>query len=144
MPFVFIFLGLLFLVVAVRGTQGQMFTLLKSEFVGTNSFVPWASSIVVLGLIGYARPIRPITDSLIGLILLVILLANHGGFFTQFNNAIRNPVAPAAGQSSGGLSSAQINAGAAVTSGVTSQTVINPSTGGLITNNPWTQVAPVY
>lgn len=91
MPFVFIVLGLVFLVTAIRGTQGQMFALVKSEFVGTNSFVPWASSILILGAIGYAKPVRPVTDAMIGLILLAMLLGNKGGFFAKFNDAIRNP-----------------------------------------------------
>lgn len=94
MPFVFVVIGILFLVVAVRGTQTQMFALLKSEFVGTNSFVPWAAAILILGAIGYAKPIKPIADAMIGLIILVMLLANKGGFFSQLNAGINNPVAP--------------------------------------------------
>lgn len=96
MPFVFVIIGLLFLITAIRGTQNDMFALVKSEFWGTNSFVPWAAAIFILGAIGYARPVRPIADAMIGLVILVMVLANKGGFFTAFNNAIRNPVAPAA------------------------------------------------
>lgn len=95
MPFVFAVLGVLFLIVAINGTQATLWSLLKSEFVGTNSFIPWASAIIILGLIGYAKPVKPIADGLIGLILLALILANKGGFFAQFNNALRNPVAPA-------------------------------------------------
>lgn len=100
MPFVFILIGLVFLVTAVRGTQSAMFTLLKSEFVGTNSFVPWVSAILILGAVGYAKPIRPVADAMIGLVILAMVLANKGGFFTAFNQAIRNPVAPAVDTSS--------------------------------------------
>ena len=91
MPFVLLILGMLFLVVAIRGTQGTFFTLLKSEFVGNNSFVVWGAALVILGLVAYIRPIRPAIQALMGLILLVIFLANKGGVFSQFNNAIRNP-----------------------------------------------------
>jgi hypothetical protein len=94
MPFVFIVLGLLFLVVAIRGTQAAMFGLLKDELWGSNSFVPWAAAILILGALGYARPVRPIADAMIGLIVLVMLLANKGGFFGQLNAALRNPTAP--------------------------------------------------
>jgi hypothetical protein len=94
MPFVLIVVGILFLVVAIQGTQATMFSLLKKEFVGTNSFVPWAAAIIILGLIGYAKPVRPITDAMIGLVLFVMLIANKGGVFAQFNNALQNPVAP--------------------------------------------------
>lgn len=94
MPFVFVVIGLLFLVVAIRGTQAEMFALLKSEFVGTNSFVPWVAALLILGSLGYAKPIRPITDAMMGLIILVMILANKGGFFAAFNRQIDNPTAP--------------------------------------------------
>lgn len=95
MPFVFIVIGILFLVVAIQGTQAQLVALLKSEFVGSNSFLPWAAAIVILAAIGYAKPVRPIADAFIGLIILVMILANKGGFFTALNNQIHNPTAPA-------------------------------------------------
>lgn len=95
MPFVLIALGILFLVVAVQGTQGSLFALLKSEFVGTNSFIPWVAAFVILGLAGYIKPIRPITHAFLALLFLVLVLVNGKGFFAQFNNAIKNPVAPA-------------------------------------------------
>lgn len=96
MPFVFVILGLLFLITAIRGTQNDMFALVKSEFWGTNSFVPWAVAIFILGAIGYAKPVRPIADAMIGLVIVVMVLANKGGFFAKFNEAIRNPTAPTA------------------------------------------------
>jgi hypothetical protein len=96
MPFVFLFLGMLLLVTAIRGTQGDLFALLKSEFVGKSSFFPWAAAIIILGAIGYIRPIRPISDALIGLVILVIILANKGGVFAQFNTALSAPVTPSA------------------------------------------------
>jgi len=95
MPFVLIALGLLFLVVAVQGTQGSLFTLLKSEFVGTNSFIPWVAAFVILGLAGYIKPIRPLAHAFLALLFLVLVLVNGKGFFAQFNNALKNPMAPA-------------------------------------------------
>lgn len=94
MPFAFAGLGLLFLVVAIRGTQEEMFRLLKSEFVGPRSFIPWVASILVLGAIGFIKPIRPITDALIGLVILAIILQDKGGFFQKFVDQLSNPVAP--------------------------------------------------
>jgi len=94
MPFVFVIIGLLLLVVAIRGTQNDAFTLLKSEFVGAHSFLPWAASILILGAIGYARPVKPVADALILLVVLVILLKNGGGFFARLNDAIAHPTAP--------------------------------------------------
>lgn len=140
MPFVFIILGLLFLVVAIRGTQAQFFALLRSEFVGANSFVPWASAIVILGLIGYARPVRPVTDALIGLIILAMLLANRGGFFAQFNSALRNPVAPDAS----GSAPASGLAGTTYSPAFTPANATPASTGGTAGGGAGTSLVPIY
>ena len=94
MPFVLLALGILFLVVSIKGTQGDLFDLLKSEFAGSNSFIVWASALIILGLLAYIKPIRPIVHAFMVLLVLVLVLANHGHFFTQFNQAIRNPTAP--------------------------------------------------
>lgn len=96
MPFVLLALGILFFVVSLQGTQGSLFTLLKSEFVGTNSFVVWAAAFVIIGLLGYIKPIRPITHAFLVLLLLVMVLTNGKGFFSQFNSALRSPVTPTA------------------------------------------------
>jgi hypothetical protein len=91
MPFVLFLLGVLFLVVAVRGTQAQFFDLIKSEFTGANNFLIWVLAIVILGLmIGYLKAVRPIAHAMIGLIILVMIIANKG-VFARFNEAFRNP-----------------------------------------------------
>jgi hypothetical protein len=109
MPFVFVVVGLLFLVVAVRGTQDALFSLLKTEFTGTGSFIPWAAAIFILGAVGYAKPIKPIADAMIGLVLLAMILNNKGSIFKQFETQIANPTAPnvsASSSSAGSASSA--------------------------------------
>lgn len=113
MPFVLLAVGILFLVVAVKGTQGDFYALLKSEIVGTNSFIPWIAAIIVLGLAGYIKPIRPITHAFLVLVILVMVLANGGKVFGQFNQAVANPVAPSGGSAGSGVpSSAQVAADA--------------------------------
>ena len=94
MPFVLLFIGVGFFVIAVRGTEKQAVALLKSEFIGANSFFPWISSIIILCALGSIKTIRPITDSFVGLVILVMLLKADNGFFAAFNQQIRNPVAP--------------------------------------------------
>lgn len=103
MPFALLALGILFLVVSIQGTQAGLFSLLKSEFVGTNSFIPWIAAILILGLLGYIKPIRPITHAFIALIFIVLVLANGTGFFSRFNSAIKNPVSPPQGNISGSI-----------------------------------------
>jgi hypothetical protein len=102
MPFVLIILGLLLLIVAIRGTQGDAFSLIKSEFTGTNSFVVFASAIAILGALAYIKPFRPIGFAMIGLIVLGMILTDKGGFFAKLNDALRNPVAPSTGSAIGG------------------------------------------
>jgi hypothetical protein len=93
MPLVFLIVGVLFIVLARNNTHHDFEQLLKSEFTGSQSFLVWASAIVILGLIGFFKPVRPITDALIGLIILVLIIHNSGAF-AQFNSAIRSPIAP--------------------------------------------------
>ena len=85
MPYALVILGVLLLVTAVRGTQGDLWSLLKSEFSGTNSFVVWASAFLILGMIGYIKTVRPATDALMMLVLFALIVKNRGGFFDQFN-----------------------------------------------------------
>lgn len=94
MPFIFLGLGLLFFVVAVRGTHGDFFALLKSEFTGPNNFVVWAMAFVMIGAVGFWKPARPVAVGFIILLFLVLVLTQGVGFFDKFNAAIKNPVAP--------------------------------------------------
>lgn len=94
MPFVFIVVGIGFVVIAIRGTQATAFQLLQSEFSGANSFIKWALAIFILGALGYIQTIRPVTRALLALVLLVIFLVNGKGLFAQFNAQIAHPTAP--------------------------------------------------
>ncbi len=95
MPFVFVILGLLLIVVAVRGTHGDAFKLLQDEFSGQKSFVVFAAAIMILGAVAYIKPLRPVALPMILLVFLAMFLGNKGGFFKQFNDAIRSPSSPA-------------------------------------------------
>jgi hypothetical protein len=97
MPFVFLIFGILFLVVAVRGTQDAFFGLIRDEFTGPGNFVVWVLAIIVLGALGYIRAIRPVADAFVGLIILAMVLNNKGGVVTQFQQAVKNPVSPPGG-----------------------------------------------
>lgn len=93
MPFIFLVIGILFLVLARNGTQNQFENLLKGEFTGNQSFLVFASAFVILGLIGFWKTARPVTDAFIGLIFFVLIVSNKG-FFQKLNDGLRNPVAP--------------------------------------------------
>jgi hypothetical protein len=134
MPFVLLLVGILFFVVALQGTQGSLFSLLKSEFVGTNSFVVWAAAFVIIGLLGYIRPIRPITHAFLVLMLLVLILTNGKGFFSQFNAALRSPVAPASAASS--TSSSASSSPGAIAAPVSSSNFLGNALPDVLTGAP--------
>lgn len=87
MPLFILLVGLLLVATGINGTTGTLFSLLKSEFTGRNSFVPWAASIVALGSIGYIPGAKAIANSLLAL-LFVILFLTKDGFFDQLSAAI--------------------------------------------------------
>jgi hypothetical protein len=83
MPFVLFIAGLLLIVSVVRGKTDLLYTLIKNDFTGTNSFVPWIVSIFFIGALGYVPSIRPITNAFLVLVIIVLFLSN-GGFFAKF------------------------------------------------------------
>ena len=95
MPFILVLFGILFVVAGVRGTWRDFLNLLKGDFVGANNFLFWLVAIVAIGSLGYIPRVRPISDALLVLVILVIFLA-HKGFFGQFQGVIKSTeVAPA-------------------------------------------------
>jgi hypothetical protein len=98
MPFIFLIVGLMILVIGVRGQSNTAITLLQSEFTGANSFIQWFLAIMILGLAGYYRPIKPVTDGLIGLVILAMVLneQSQNNIFGALEQAFQNttPSAP--------------------------------------------------
>lgn len=124
MPFVLIFIGLLLTVAGVRNTQsdynGQpgLFTLLKGDFSGNNSFSNWVVGVVAVGSLGYVKELQKFSNYFLALIFLVLLLAEEnanggGGFFGQFNKAIKRgltqtPTPPESGINTASVTGATI------------------------------------
>ena len=77
---------------AIRGTlttSGStpgLFTLIIGDFTGQNNFLIWLAAIVGIGAIGYIKPIKPVANAFLGLVILVLFLS-HKGFFAQFVSA---------------------------------------------------------
>jgi hypothetical protein len=90
MPLALLFVGILFVVIAYRGKQGDAAALLAEEFRPPNGFIQWGAAIGILAALGYVPVIRPIMRGMIGLVILVMLVSNRG-FFSQFNNQLRAP-----------------------------------------------------
>lgn len=83
MPFLFIIVGVVFAISAVRNTTDQLTSLLKSDFTGNNNFVYWLLSILVIGAVGYIPDLKPVSRAFLVLVVIVLFLKN-GGVFSQF------------------------------------------------------------
>ena len=107
MPLALILLGVLFLVAAVRGDKcnGQqcsdlLFETLKDDFTGPNNFIYWGIALWIIGAAGYYKPLKPLSNAFLGLVILVLFISNRG-FFQKFMEQIQSTTvtAPSANQS---------------------------------------------
>lgn len=73
----FLFVGALFLIAAWKKKHKELFALLKDDFTGDGNFFYWVLAIIALAALGTFRPIRPVTDAFLGLVILVIIIAPY-------------------------------------------------------------------
>jgi len=88
MPLALLVIGIIFLVAAIRGTQDDLFDILKDDFAGSNSFLIWGLAFFIIGAAGYYRPLLPLSRAFMVLIVVVLFLSNQG-FFNKFMAQIR-------------------------------------------------------
>jgi hypothetical protein len=91
-PFVFLITGLLFIVAGVRGKSSDLLTLLKGDFTGSNNFIYWFISILVVGAIGYIKDLQALSRAFLVLVIIVLFLYTDKkgkDFFTQFQSAVK-------------------------------------------------------
>lgn len=88
MPFVLIITGVVLLVAAVRNTQQYLFLLLAKDFTGTDNFIYWLVSLLIIGAVGYIPRAKPISVGFMTLVILVLFLKKGTGFFDKFNQQI--------------------------------------------------------
>jgi hypothetical protein len=93
MPFAFIIVGLVLLVSGVRNTTGQLETLVKGDLTGQNSYIRWMFAILVIGALGYIKPIEPVSRMFLVLVVIVLILSNKG-VFASFSSQLFSPVKP--------------------------------------------------
>jgi hypothetical protein len=81
MPFALVTIGLLMLVIGARGTYQEFGSQLYGDLFGSGNqrgFIWWILAIVLIGLVGYAPRLKPLSHALLILVIVVILLANRG------------------------------------------------------------------
>ena len=120
MPYALIIAGIVLTVAGVRNTETALYTLLKGDFTGSNSFIWWTLSILGIGALGYVPETRKLANAFLALVLIVLVLANKG-VFQQFSTALKGSIptapvgntAPAAATAS---STPQLSLGSALSS----------------------------
>lgn len=87
MPFALIIIGVVLLAASVQNTQSQLFTLVKNDFTGSNNYLYWMVSILIIGAVGYIPTLKPISRMFLVLLIVVLFLSN-GGIFQKFNQQL--------------------------------------------------------
>lgn len=93
MPFLFLVVGTLFVVSAVRGTNADLVSLLKADFTGKDNYIYWLLSILLIGAVGYIPGLKPVSRAFLVLVVVVLFIkkgtnAQNGGVFQKFLSAI--------------------------------------------------------
>jgi len=98
MPFVLVVSGLVILIAAVRGTEGELGHQLSSDMFGSGGYIYWGAAILAIGMIGYVPKLKGLSIAFLSLLLLSMILSNSG-FFAQMQSQLAGaqsaPAAPA-------------------------------------------------
>lgn len=92
MPIAVIFVGGIMIVLAFRGTEHQFARQLGTDF-ANGEYLSWMAAVVIIGSLGYAKPLRPLSSLLLALVV-VVLAVSHRGLFAQLQQLIQHPPAP--------------------------------------------------
>jgi hypothetical protein len=90
MPFVLVAIGLMAVIIGVRGRQNDAVNLLREEFTGPQNFLTWLFAVSAVGALGYVPVFRDISRWFIGLIFVVMLFTTNRGFFDQLSAQLLN------------------------------------------------------
>lgn len=80
MPYILLLVGAILLVAGIRNTYAQLWTLVKNDFTEQNGFLTWVAAVAVIGALGYVPRLKPLSVSLLTLLLLVLVISNQGVF----------------------------------------------------------------
>lgn len=87
MPLALLMIGVMLIVAALRGTERELFALIKSDFTGPNNFIFWVLSLYLISALGYIPQLRKLSNTFLVLVVLALFLSNKG-FFAKFMGAI--------------------------------------------------------
>lgn len=106
MPFALLLIGIVLVVAAVRDKSDVLYTLVRQDFTGPNNFTYWLASILLIGAIGYVKPLQPLSRMFL-VLLVVVLVVSHGGLFDKFNKQVFGGTLGTSTPSLGGAGSIQ-------------------------------------
>lgn len=89
MAFALLTVGSMMVWAAILNTQDRFVCLVQNDFTGKNNFTYWVLALLIFGAVGNVEKLKPLSDSLLFLIILALFLS-HKGFFDQFTAAIGN------------------------------------------------------
>lgn len=133
MPVVAIFLGLMLVASAVRGTEHQLAAQLGKDFSGTG-FLSWGAAISITAAVGGVPGLKTLSEWSLALIIIVMVLRN-GGLFQQLANVIEHPPAASSAVPLSSYGSSGSSSGASASSGGISPTSLLqalPAIGGVL------------
>jgi len=96
MPLLFLIVGVLFLVAAIRGPEqtNKLLATIRSDFTGPNNFLVWAVAIGGISAVGYWGKARRFSDLFLALVFVVLILTKRGtdgkDFLSSFISQIRS------------------------------------------------------
>jgi hypothetical protein len=90
MPLALLFAGIVFLIAGTRGKTCNgdycakvLLDTIKSDFTGPNNFFIWGIALFMIGAIGYYKPLKPVSNAFLTLVIIALFFANKG-FFKKF------------------------------------------------------------
>lgn len=86
-PFI-IFIGIVMTAIGIRGKSDEFFELVKGDFSGQGSFIPWIAALGFLYMLGFIPGFRPVSRGFMVLVLVTLFLKRGTGFFDQFNRQL--------------------------------------------------------
>lgn len=117
MSFALLVIGITLIVSGVRNTSCLLVKLIQKDFTGPSNFFYWVAVVMILGAVGYIQKLKPLSDGLLVVIILVLLLRAGnpsnpavGGFFAKLQAALK---------------STQSGSGATVSVNLTAPTVVS-------------------
>jgi hypothetical protein len=77
MPLLFLVIGTILLVVAIRGNYAAFFSQLSGDLPG---FMVWGAAIIGIGMLGYVPKFQKPANLLLALVFIVLIIKNNGAY----------------------------------------------------------------